>query len=74
MTIEPSPTAEATRLTDPGLLVQIGDGLPDVVDGARAHAAAVVEDPVHRGLADSGLTRYLPDRVGVGHATFLMDF
>jgi hypothetical protein len=56
-----------------GLPVQIGDGLPDVVDGARAHAAAVVEDSVYRGLADPGLTRYLADWEGVGHVAFLMD-
>ena len=54
------------------LLVQVGDGLPDVVDGARAHAAAVVEDAVHGGLAHAGLAGDLADRVRVGHAAILM--
>jgi hypothetical protein len=57
-----------------GLPVEVGDGLLDVVGGARAHAAAVVEDAVHGGFADSGLAGDFPDRVGVGHAAVLMDF
>ena len=34
---------------------------------------AVVEDPVHRGFTDSGLTRYLRGRAGVGARCALMD-
>src|SRR6478735_7666814 len=54
------------------LLVQVGDGLPDVVDGARADAAAVVEDTVHGGLAHAGLPGDVADRVRVGHTAILM--
>jgi len=64
-------TSRVTRRAAIRGLAATGLAMPSVF---RAHAAAAVEDPVHRGLADSGLTRYLPDRVGVGHATFLMDF
>src|SRR5689334_17021539 len=49
------------------LAVQVGDGLPDVVDRTRADAAAIVQDAVHGGLAHAGLAGDLPDRVGMGH-------
>src|SRR6185437_11712613 len=49
------------------LAIQVGDGLPDVVDRARADAAAIVQDAVHGGLAHAGLAGDLPDRVGMGH-------
>src|SRR5260370_9344031 len=49
-----------------GLPVQIGDGLLDVFDGARPHAAPCVEDPRTWGRADAGLARSLPYLVGHG--------
>jgi len=54
--------------------VEIGDGLPDVVHRARAHATAIVEDAVHGGLAHSGLAGDLPDGIGMSHAVVLMDY
>ena len=46
---------------------QVGDGLPDLADGAFPDPAALVQDPVDGGRAETGLGGYLPDPVGVLH-------
>ena len=56
------------------LPVEFGDGLPDLVGRARAHAGAAVQDPVDGRLAQPGLLGDLADAVAVRHGRSLMGF
>jgi hypothetical protein len=64
--------------TDLGLLAVQGlDGFTHLPDRALPHVAPVVEHAVHGGRAQPGLTRDLPDRIGVAHdwsLEMVMDF